>query len=201
MSESNHISRHLNDELFDFCNSESESISEAGLREIIQRNQLHPTITCGRLSFLQRESHQGNNSMSSWIFLCCWCWYCCWCLVNRSLLMCQQECENGSLPVHYDAYQCRSPEFSCQALIDSAPDSFSRVDNHWYTPLHLLCNKTNKRMEQLQSKYWSFSSRSILQRSGTQIIMAVFQSTLQVGGDLLSFVKYSLVQLQTLFAA
>ena len=60
MSESNHISRHLNDELFDFCNSESELISEAGLREIIQRNQLHPTITCGRLSFLQRESHQGN---------------------------------------------------------------------------------------------------------------------------------------------
>jgi hypothetical protein len=40
-------------------------------------------------------------------------------------------------------------------------------------------------MEQLQSKYWSFSSRSILQRSGTQIIMAVFQSTLQVGGDLI----------------
>ena len=55
--------------------------------------------------------------------------------------MCQQECENGSLPVHYDAYQCRSPEFSCQALIDSAPNSFSRVDNHGYTPLHWLCNK------------------------------------------------------------
>lgn len=32
----------------------------------IRLNQLHPTITCGRLSFLQRESpHQGNNSMSS----------------------------------------------------------------------------------------------------------------------------------------
>ena len=59
MSESNHISRHLNDELFDFCNSESESISEAGLREIIQRNQLHPTITCGRLSFLNERVTKG----------------------------------------------------------------------------------------------------------------------------------------------
>ena len=42
--------------------------------------------------------------------------------------------------IHYDAYQCRSPEFSCQALIDSAPDSFSisRVDNHGYIYLFSL---------------------------------------------------------------
>ena len=38
------------------------------------------------------------------------------------------------------ACQCGSPEF-CQALIDSAPDSFSRVDKHGYTPLHWSCNK------------------------------------------------------------
>ena len=88
----------------------------------IRLNQLHPTITCGRLSFLQRESpHQGNNSMSSWIFLCCWF------LVNRSLWMCQQECDNGSLLIHYDAYQCRSPEFSCQVpppFLEFSIDSF-----------------------------------------------------------------------------
>ena len=126
MSESggnNNRSQSAEDELYSHC--QSESISEDGLREIIER-------------------HDNNNHMSDYDFIF---FACCNKRVNEGIIQCLLEyfpnaasaIENGWSPLHI---ACDNPNVTLniiQLLIDAAPDSVRSVNNIGAMPLHDLC--------------------------------------------------------------
>ena len=134
MSESNNIiSRRLSDELLDFC--ASASVSEEGLREIIQRHELTP-------------NHDNHNVDDYGFFR----------------FMCQNErvterivqflLENfpdaanaasgdGSVPLHAACYNKNAMLNIVQILIDAAPESVHSENNYGHMPLHILCANDN----------------------------------------------------------
>eukprot|EP00984_Skeletonema_dohrnii_P005574 scaffold1968_cov89-Skeletonema_dohrnii-CCMP3373.AAC.1 len=126
MSESggnNNRRQSAEDELYSHC--QSESLSEDGLREIIER-------------------HDNNNHMSDYDFIF---FACRNKRVTEGIIQCLLEyfpaaasaIENGWSPLHI---ACDNPNVTLniiQLLIDAAPDSVRSVNNIGVMPLHYLC--------------------------------------------------------------
>ncbi len=117
----------LLDELTNFCRS--ESISEDGVREIIERRGL---------------TNDSNVSDSEVFHAACFNER-----VNEGIIRCLLEyfpshanniCEDfGRSPLHSACYNKNVTLSIIHLLIDAAPDSFRREDKYGYTPLHILC--------------------------------------------------------------
>eukprot|EP00984_Skeletonema_dohrnii_P005913 scaffold2096_cov107-Skeletonema_dohrnii-CCMP3373.AAC.2 len=132
MSESggnNNRRQSAEDDLYSHC--QSESISEDGLREIIER-------------------HDNNNHMSDYDFIF---FACRNKRVTEGIIQCLLEyfptaasaIENGWSPLHF---LCDNPNVTVniiQLLIDAAPDSVRSVNNNGWMPLHCLCS--NKELD------------------------------------------------------
>eukprot|EP00984_Skeletonema_dohrnii_P035090 scaffold34613_cov127-Skeletonema_dohrnii-CCMP3373.AAC.1 len=131
-SGSNIDSRQSAEELLELC--KSESLSEEGLREIIERGLTSNNI------------HRVNDYQ---FFL----WACYNKRVTVGIIQCLLEYfpdsiratdHNGQLPLHN---ACSNPNVTptiIQLLIDAAPDSVRSVTNVGRMPLHYLCSSTNE---------------------------------------------------------
>ena len=120
----------LKRELFSFC-SRSESLSEDGLRDIIERFGLSPN----------NHHHVGNYEFFGRA-----------CLnerVTEGIIQCLLEYFPAAASAHRDGSSplllaCQNPNMTLnivQLLIDAAPDSVRSVNNKSRMPLHRLCGK------------------------------------------------------------
>eukprot|EP00985_Skeletonema_marinoi_P001589 scaffold637_cov173-Skeletonema_marinoi.AAC.8 len=130
MSESgNNRRQSAEDELYSHC--QSESLSEDGLREIIEQFGLS-----------SNNNYVGDTDYAFFF------WACANNRFNEGIIQCLLEYfpaaasdtdENGWSPLHF---ACRNPNVTpniMQLLIDAAPDSVRCVDKEYDTPLHHLC--------------------------------------------------------------
>ena len=126
----------LVEELLDFC--QSESLSEDGLRDIIERydydwNNIHvdrnyeffleacrnERVTAGILRCLLEYFPDAINSTDEEGF---------------------RE-RHGMTPLHIICFNRFATRGMVQLIVDASPESLSRVDNDGWMPLHTLCNK------------------------------------------------------------
>eukprot|EP00984_Skeletonema_dohrnii_P031635 scaffold24379_cov115-Skeletonema_dohrnii-CCMP3373.AAC.2 len=123
------MSRPLSNELLVFC--QSDSLSEEGLREIIERHALtgvnHP---CNYISFLVACR---SERVTDGIIRC----------LLEYFPDAASAIDKGWSPLHC---ACRNPNMTLkiiQLLIDAAPDSVSSVNSGGSMPLHCLCYSEN----------------------------------------------------------
>ena len=136
MSGSQSSNDDLVEELLDFC--QSESLSEDGLRDIIERydydwNNIHvdrnyeffleacrnERVTAGILRCLLEYFPDAINSTDEEGF---------------------RE-RHGMTPLHIICFNRFATRGMVQLIVDASPESLSRVDNDGWMPLHTLCNK------------------------------------------------------------
>eukprot|EP00984_Skeletonema_dohrnii_P023861 scaffold12953_cov123-Skeletonema_dohrnii-CCMP3373.AAC.16 len=118
----------LSNELHEFC--KSDSLSEEGLREIIDRHALTDVNHLGSYNFFRVACR--NDLLTEGIIRC---------LLEYFPAAARATDQHGQLPLHY---ACRNPNVTpriIQLLIDAAPDSVSSETNDGYMPLHYLCWK------------------------------------------------------------
>ncbi len=118
----------LLEELEAFCTS--ESLSEDGLRDIIERHELTPqtNIDVPRYDFFRFACR--NEGVTEGIIRC---------LLEYFPDAAKATDNDGQTPLHF---VCRNPNVTLnivQLLIDAAPDKICSVDNIGRTPLHYLC--------------------------------------------------------------
>jgi ankyrin repeat protein len=131
MSGSQSSNHELVEELLDFC--QSESLSEDGLRDIIERydydwNNIH--VDRNYEFFLEACYNE---------------------LVTGGILRCLLEyfpdavnftdSRLGLSPLHAICFNRNATRGMVQLIVDASPESLSRVDNDGWMPLHNLCNK------------------------------------------------------------
>ena len=118
----------LTNELFSYC--QSESISEEGIREIIERHRLtHNNNHVNNYGFFHAACK--NNRFTMEIIQC---------LLEYFPEAAGDTNENGVVPLQFACCNKNVTLNIIQLLIDSAPDSVRSVDNDSWTPLHVLCD-------------------------------------------------------------
>ena len=128
MSEIGQTAESLSKELFGLCNS--NSLSEEGVREIIDRRGLVST-DCNVSDYRFFHEACKNENVTEEIIRC--------------LLECFPEAASdatasGWTPLHYACSNKNVTLGIIQLLIDAAPDSVRSVGNDGVTPLHCLCD-------------------------------------------------------------
>ena len=128
MSESNNTSR-LSNELADLC--VSESLSEEGLREIIQRRGLtkHNINHVDDYDFFSEACR--NERLNEGIIRCL--------IEYFPDAISAVDDESGCLPLHQACNNRNVTLEIIKLLVDTAPHSVRSVDNYGDTPLHILC--------------------------------------------------------------
>jgi ankyrin repeat protein len=120
----------LRKELFQLCRS--ESLSEDGLREILERYGCAP-------------NNEDYNIIDDYNFFFAACRNE---FVTEGILRCLLEyfpraafdtCSEGSTPLHEMCFVPHVTRGMVQLLVHASPESLSRVDNAGNTPLHILC--------------------------------------------------------------
>mmetsp|Transcript_21240 Transcript_21240/g.32424 ORF Transcript_21240/g.32424 Transcript_21240/m.32424 type:complete len:521 (+) Transcript_21240:62-1624(+) len=124
-------SRSLLNELFSYCRS--ESLSEDGLGEIIERHRLTTqnlsSFRLGRYKFFHAACNNDRVNEEIIRYL----------LEYFPTAASATNDDNGCLPLHY---ACQNPNMTLniiQLLIDAAPASVRCQDNQGRMPLHCLC--------------------------------------------------------------
>ena len=124
MSEIDQSAGSLSKELVGFC--KSDSLSEEGLREIIERHQNDLVSGHGffRAACINERVTEGIIRY----------------LLERFPGAARDKGTSGKTPLHYACYNPNVTINIIQLLIEASPDSVSSVDNERCTPLHVLCN-------------------------------------------------------------
>ncbi len=113
-------------ELGEFCNS--DSLSEAGVREIIERHEVtHNNEYAGEFFFWAACN---NDSVNEAIFRL---------LLEYFPAAARATDEDGWTPLHYACGNKGTTRGIIQLLIDAAPASVRSVNNRGDMPLHLSC--------------------------------------------------------------
>eukprot|EP00573_Skeletonema_grethae_P002168 CAMPEP_0201689344 /NCGR_PEP_ID=MMETSP0578-20130828/2957_1 /ASSEMBLY_ACC=CAM_ASM_000663 /TAXON_ID=267565 /ORGANISM="Skeletonema grethea, Strain CCMP 1804" /LENGTH=271 /DNA_ID=CAMNT_0048173959 /DNA_START=26 /DNA_END=837 /DNA_ORIENTATION=- len=127
MSDNNDNQRHASfmKELFEFLYSESPS--EDGLREIIDRHGLTQNNILGDGMFLRacRNERVTEGGIR--------------CLLEYFPGVARTTTEHGLSPLHFACFNKSVTRGVIQLLIDAAPDSVRSVNNLGHMPLHVLC--------------------------------------------------------------
>ena len=130
----------LADELFEYC--DSESISEEGVRQIIERNGFN-------------TNHHHHVSDYDFFHLVCMNEN-----VTEGIIQCLLEYfpdatgdtdEDGRSPLHF---ACLNPNVTnniIQLLVDADTDSVHREDNKGRMPLHNLCSSSNEKVDEAEA--------------------------------------------------
>jgi ankyrin repeat protein len=135
MSDSNnsgHSAESLTEELMKFCRC--ESLSDGGLREIIERHGCEPNNNPNiDYKFFRAACHNER--------------------VNEGIIRCLLEYfpdsagaindNNGYTPLHYASWNKNITLNIVQLLIDAAPTSVRSITNDGDMPLHVLCDNKN----------------------------------------------------------
>jgi len=117
----------LSNELHEFC--KSDSLSEEGLRQIIDRHRLTDVNHLGSYAFFRAAC--SNDLLTEGTIRC---------LLEYFPAAARAIDDGGWSPLHY---ACRNPNVTLkiiQLLIDAAPDSVRSVNNFGSMPLHYFCN-------------------------------------------------------------
>eukprot|EP00984_Skeletonema_dohrnii_P018794 scaffold8870_cov126-Skeletonema_dohrnii-CCMP3373.AAC.1 len=122
----------LSDELFEFCRS--DSLSEDGLREIIERHELKTKTPFHHVSdykfFLSACINEGvTEGIIQY-------------LIEYFPDATSAADGDGRLSLHFACNNIHVTLNIIQLLIDAAPDTVSHADNNGWKPFHSLCNKT-----------------------------------------------------------
>eukprot|EP00984_Skeletonema_dohrnii_P020037 scaffold9691_cov80-Skeletonema_dohrnii-CCMP3373.AAC.1 len=119
----------LSDELFSYCLS--ESLSEEGLRQIIDRHELTPKTILRDYDFFHAACL--NKQVTEGIIRC---------LLEYFPDAASTTDEQGGSPLHYACNNTNVTLKIIQLLINAAPDSVSSADIKGWMPLHCSCMKT-----------------------------------------------------------
>eukprot|EP00985_Skeletonema_marinoi_P006700 scaffold2911_cov73-Skeletonema_marinoi.AAC.1 len=122
----------LSEELFSYCNS--ESLSEEGLRDIIERGLAPNNHHVWDYQFFHAACY--NKRFNEGITRC---------LLEYFPVAVSAANNHGHLPLHF---ACQNPNMTLkiiQLLIDAAPDSVRSEDDYGRMPLHYFCG--NKQLD------------------------------------------------------
>ena len=121
----------LSEELLELC-CKSESLSEEGLHEIIERHDLTPkNHDVGDYEFFLRACY--NKRVNEGIIQC---------LLEYFPDAASTTDQGGGSPLHYACCNKNMTVNIIQLLVDAAPDSVRSVTDCDRTPLHYLCSNT-----------------------------------------------------------
>ena len=125
------------EELFEFC--ESESLSEEGLREIIERHRWSPTISMNASNhgffFVACENGRVTEGIIRYLLD----------IFPRAARAVATK--SGCTPLHSACFNKNVTPNITQLLVDAAPNSVRNEDNDGNTPLHILCFFGKRRVD------------------------------------------------------
>ena len=125
------------EELFEFC--ESESLSEEGLREIIERHRWSPTISMNASNhgffFVACENERVTEGIIRYLLD----------IFPRAARAVATK--SGCTPLHSACFNKNVTPNITQLLVDAAPNSVRNEDNDGNTPLHILCFFGKRRVD------------------------------------------------------
>ncbi len=125
----------LSHELLFYCSS--RSLSEEGLREIIERRRLTPNNDLALTSNNYRLFRAAcrNERVTEGVIRC---------LIEYFPTATSHTSENGRTPLHVACFNRSMTREIIQLLIDAAPDSLRSVCSSGLMPLHCLCGRTSE---------------------------------------------------------
>ena len=121
----------LSDELRSFC--QSKSISEEGLRDLIERHGLTPKNNFDVRDYMFFNAACRNKRVTEGIIQC---------LLNYFPDAACATDGKGWTPLHFACSNKNMTLGIIQLLIDAAPDSVRSVSNKGSTPIHKLCDNS-----------------------------------------------------------
>ena len=146
-----------------FC--QSDSLSEEGLHEVIERHELIPKIPLSKYQFffaacLHKRVTEGIIK----------------CLLQHFPEAAFATDDDGWSPLHCACSNINVTPGIVQLLIDAAPDSIRHADNEGRLPLHQFCMKDG-RNEITALEILNLLLESTLKQSNVPIIKVIFRFT------------------------